>query len=54
MGYFRDFNITNNKTYQYIMYPSDINNNDSAITSIQTFANYDGKIWEDNQFKTGS
>ena len=38
---FRDFNIVNGKTYQYIVYPADIG--DGAG---QTFANYFGDIWE--------
>lgn len=41
-GYFYDFNITNGRSYQYIMYPSDSlsDNNDSVADTVsQVFAN---------------
>lgn len=46
---FRDFNITNGRSYQYVVYPGTykIDINDMSNT-FQTFANYDGLIWKNN------
>ena len=46
---FRDFNITNGRSYQYVVYPGTykIDINDISNT-FQTFANYDGLIWKNN------
>lgn len=46
---FRDFNIANGRSYQYVVYPGtykiDIND---ISNSFQTFANYNGLIWKNN------
>lgn len=56
-GEFRDFNIRADRTYQYILYPSDYLNNGAEINgqALQIFANYDRTIYsdEDKEFKTG-
>lgn len=44
---FRDFNIKNGRSYQYIIYPEEM----QVVTGVggmlkQTFANYDGRIWQ--------
>lgn len=46
-SYLRDYNITNDHSYQYIMYPAeytDLNLFD-RVNVKQIFANYDGMIW---------
>lgn len=44
---FRDFNIKNGRSYQYIIYPREtqIYTNEGSLLR-QTFANYDGRIWQ--------
>lgn len=44
--WFRDFNISNDRSYEYIVYPTTSKTLEYGLdTTEQTFANYDGKIW---------
>ena len=43
---FRDFNISNHRSYQYIVYPSTSEVLEYGLdTTQQAFANFDGKVW---------
>ena len=58
IGSMRDYNIQADKTYQYILYPSDYLNNGAQEngTAVQIFANYDQTIFNNdtNSFETGT
>ena len=43
----RDFNITSGRTYQYIIYPSNTGVEQKQV--LQTYANYDSKIFVENE-----
>lgn len=47
ISYLRDYNITNDRSYQYIMYPAEYSEItlDDRIEVKQIFANYDGPVW---------
>lgn len=46
---FKDFNVTNHRSYQYIIYPGDSDVLEYGLEVVkQTFANYNGKIWQIN------
>lgn len=51
IGQIRDFNIQADKTYQYILYPSDYLDSGAIDggSSLQIFANYDGKIYKNKE-----
>lgn len=57
-GEIRDFNVKNDRTYQYILYPSDYLNNGAEINglALQIFANYDDQVFdsETKKFIEGS
>lgn len=52
IGEIRDFNIQNDKTYQYIIYPSDYLNGGAIEngSGLQLFANFDQTIFFNGQF----
>lgn len=50
---FRDFNISNGRSYQYIIYPA-IDEWGTPETVEQTFANYSGLIWEPLSVNAGA
>lgn len=53
IDYFRDFNITNGRSYQYVIYPV-ITNWGFSDSVPQTFANYSGLIWESLSANAGA
>ena len=50
----RDFNITNGRTYQYIIYPAIGEQTGDEETCPQTFANYLSEIWASSGTNSGS
>jgi hypothetical protein len=50
-----DFNISADKSYQYILYPINAADTDDSTIGVaaQTFANYDGVVWEQSKEAEG-
>ena len=47
LTYLRDYNITNGRSYQYIIYP-DTDFESKNLINQQQFANYDGRVFEED------